>query len=64
MSKLCSMTPLQQIEKMSKKHVKRNAYMICVIHRSLNAALTDYKTRMCEGHEVNLEKSIVVLPHG
>lgn len=56
--------PLLQIEKMNKKNVKRNAYMICVIHRSINAALTDYKKRMCEGQEINLEKTILVLPHG
>ena len=49
---------------MKKRTVKRNAFIICVVHRSLNAALTDYKKRMCEGQEVNLEKSIVVLPHG
>ena len=36
---------------MSKKsiQIKRNAYTLCVIHRSINAAMIDYKQRMCQG---------------
>ena len=53
-----------QIEKMKKKAVKRTAYMVCVIHRAINAAIMDYKTRMCEGQAINTEKTLIVLPHG
>ena len=40
---------------------KRNAFALCVLHRSLNAALIDYKKRMCAGNEkVNYDKTINV----
>ena len=49
---------------MKQKTVKRTAYMVCVIHRAINAAIMDYKTRMCGGQPVNTEKTLIVLPHG
>lgn len=49
---------------MKPKTVKRTAYMVCVIHRAINSAIMDYKTRMCEGQPVNTEKTLIVLPHG
>jgi hypothetical protein len=39
---------LSQTARNMAHRVKRDTYMICVIHRSLNAALIDYKKRMCD----------------
>ena len=50
---------------MKPKVAKRNAYMICVIHRVINSALADYKTKMCGNDEdINLVKSLIVMAHG
>lgn len=58
-------TPLQN-EKLSAKQVKRNAFTLCVVHRSINAALVDFKLRMCDPatQVVNYNKTVNVLPHG
>jgi hypothetical protein len=38
---------------------RRNAFMLCVIHRSFNAALINYKAKMCEGNpSVNYDKTV------
>ena len=48
--------------KVGKNQSRRNAFMICVLHRSINAAAIDYKQRMCAGHpNVSYEKSINLL---
>lgn len=39
---------------------KRHAFALCVLHRSINAAISDYKDRMC-GPEANREKSLVIV---
>ena len=56
---------IKQRESMKPKVAKRNAYMICVIHRVINSALADYKKKMCGNDEdINLEKSLIVMAHG
>jgi hypothetical protein len=44
------------------RDVKRNAFMLCAIHRSLNMALTDYKQRMC-GADANYAMTLNVMHH-
>ena len=39
---------------------KRHAFALCVLHRSINAALSDYKDKMC-GPDANREKSLVIV---
>ncbi len=39
---------------------KRHAFALCILHRSINAALSDYKDRMC-GADANREKSLVIV---
>lgn len=53
-----------QRETMKPKNAKRNAYMICVIHRVINSALADYKKKMCDPEDINSEKTFIVMPHG
>lgn len=42
---------------MQARKLKRNAFAICVMHRSINAALIDFKQRMCAGQPTNFTKS-------
>jgi hypothetical protein len=35
-------------EDLNPQQVKRNAYILCIVYRSINAALVDYKQRMCQ----------------
>jgi peptidyl serine alpha-galactosyltransferase len=54
-----------QRQDLGAKQVKRNAYVLCVIHRSLNSALKYYKERMCAGgNSTNYEKTYNALPQG
>jgi len=47
--------------KMSAVMAKRNAFTLCIIYRSINAALLDFKQKMCDGSDtVNYERSINV----
>ncbi len=47
---------------MNDRQKKRNAFMLCVLHRALNAALEDFKRRMCLGASfVNFNHSLNVL---
>ena len=46
------------------EQIKRNAFTLCVIHRSINAALVDYKKRMCGTNVTNYEKTYNVLAKG
>lgn len=46
---------------MSERQTKRNAFMLCAAHRSINSALLDYKKRMCDGQKINYERTINVL---
>ena len=32
---------------MNTRQTKRNAFMLCAVHRAVNSALMDYKARMC-----------------
>ena len=50
-----------EIVKMSRKQVRRSSFVLCVLHTALNAALLDYKTRMCHNDtNTNYEKSVNV----
>jgi hypothetical protein len=40
----------------ARKLYKRNAFMVCTIHRAINAALTHYKSVMCDSSTANLKK--------
>eukprot|EP00605_Chrysophyceae_sp_TOSAG23-4_P000807 GSChrysophyteH1.ASY1.ANO1.897.1 assembled CDS len=44
------------------KQAKRHAFSLCVLHRSINAALIDYKKHMCpnDGADANYEKKFNV----
>lgn len=53
--------PNLQKEDLNKVQVKRNAFALCLIHRSINAALLHYKQIMCSASEpVNTKKLINV----
>jgi len=54
-----------QKEHQSPRQTKRNAFMICTAYRAMNAALLDFKTRVC-GPEANVQKTINIakLPTG
>lgn len=47
-----------------RKQIKRNAFMICVTHRMVNAAATYYKQMMCTDREANYSKVIKLEPVG
>ncbi|CAE7489782.1 unnamed protein product, partial [Symbiodinium microadriaticum] len=50
-----------EIVKMSRKQVRRSAFVLCVIHTAMNAALLDYKSRMCtNSSSINYEKTVNV----
>jgi len=41
--------------------MKRNAFALCVLHHGINAALVDYKQRMCtndSNRTINYDKKI------
>lgn len=40
-----------------KRRVTRDVFILCIAYRSLNAALIDYKQRMCDAQSTNYEKS-------
>jgi hypothetical protein len=47
------------------KQPRRHSFALCVIHRSINAALVDYKARMCQGSSsssaaINYDKTLNV----
>lgn len=44
--------------------IKRNAFMICVTHRLVNAAVTYYKQMMCGDRGANYTKIIKLEPVG
>mmetsp|Transcript_3116 Transcript_3116/g.4807 ORF Transcript_3116/g.4807 Transcript_3116/m.4807 type:complete len:502 (-) Transcript_3116:106-1611(-) len=47
-----------EIVKMSRTQVRRSAFVLCVLHSALNAALTDYKEKMCTNTtHANYDKS-------
>ena len=46
-------------EELKPRQAKRHAFALCVLHRSLNAAMSDYKDRMC-GSDANREKILVI----
>jgi hypothetical protein len=48
-----------EIMKLGPQQSMRNAFMICVLHRSINAMVTDYKMKMCPDLKtINLQKSL------
>eukprot|EP01041_Mallomonas_annulata_P000783 gene783-1510_t len=50
--------------KIGKLQGRRNAFMICVLHRSINAAITDYKQRMCRDNaNTNYSKTVNLRIH-
>jgi len=49
-------------KKIGKLAGRRHAFAVCILHRSINAALTDYKKRMCEGNSNTIyEKKLNLL---
>lgn len=49
----------QKKEPLGEKQVKRNAYMLCTVYRSINAAIVDYKQRMCQdNHNTSYAKTL------
>ena len=48
-------------EDLNKQMAKRNAFMICTIQRTINAAVEDYKQRMCSPAEIRSNKTLNVL---
>jgi len=55
-------------ESLSNRQVKRNSFMLCVIYKSINAAVIDFKKRMCNNPlnstTTNFGNSINVLKKG
>ena len=47
-------------EDLKPRQAKRHAFAIGVLHRSINAAISDYKDRMC-GPDANREKSLIIV---
>ena len=47
--------------KVPKKTIKRHSFALCVLHRSLNAALTTYKNKKCKAGKANFNKTINVV---
>ena len=43
-----------EIIKIGPTQAKRNAFMLCTIHSALNAAMYDYKRRMCDDDNDNI----------
>ena len=42
-----------QKEPLKPLQAQRNAFMLCVLHRSFNSALEDFKNRMCTDVDVS-----------
>jgi hypothetical protein len=58
---VCGVCGAVQREPLSKRQAKRNAFVLCVLHRSINAAAVDYKKRMCtEEDTINYDKVVNV----
>lgn len=54
-----------QIIKLGKTEAKRNAFMLCTIHKSINKMVAHYKSVMCSKDQfVNLNKTINVVVKG
>lgn len=53
-----------KMEKIGLKAAKRNAFTICVTHRTVNAAVMYYKERMCSAGAMNVSKVIKLEPVG
>lgn len=52
-------------ESLSNRQVKRNSFMLCVIYNSINAAVIDFKKRMCgPTNSTSYDKTINVLKKG
>jgi hypothetical protein len=62
---LLSVVGCLQRDEMGRLQLKRNAFAVCVVHRSINAALIDYKKRMCDPSKefVNYNKTYIVHKH-
>ena len=64
LSSCCWLFFYYQRQDLKGEQIKRNAFTLCVIHRSINAALIDYKKRMCGTNVTNYEKTYNVLAKG
>jgi hypothetical protein len=54
-----------QIIKLGKTEARRNAFMLCTVHRAINAMVEHYKSVMCPpGAFVNHNKSVNVVVKG
>jgi hypothetical protein len=40
-----------------KRRITRDVFVLCIVYRSLNSALIDYKQRMCDARSANYDKS-------
>lgn len=49
-------------KKIGAKSAKRNAFVICTTHRTVNAAVTYYKQHMCDSKTANFSKTIKLEP--
>ncbi len=50
-----------QIIKLTKQQARRNAFVLCALHKHLNAMLTYYKSKMCTEAPPNLSRAINVV---
>lgn len=50
-----------EIVKLGPQQSKRGSFMLCTIHRSINAMLTYYKSKMCSLESVNTTKAVNVV---
>ena len=45
--------------KINQRDARRGAFMLCTIHQAINAALLDYKSKVCDDKsKINYEKTI------
>ncbi len=51
---------MPQILPLTREQARRNAFMICVLHRSINAAALYYREKLCpaRGQAINRTQSV------
>jgi hypothetical protein len=59
------MFPLQK-KALPPVEAKRSAFAVCIMQRALNAALADFKQKICSstGHQINFNKTLNVNDFG
>ena len=53
--------PPPQIVALAPVQARRNAFILCIVHRSLNAMLRYYKGQMCPNGQYNQSQSLNVI---